>query len=113
VRIVRFSAENIKRLVAVEIEPDGSVVVISGSNGAGKSSCLDAIWLALGGGPAARETPRPIRDGQEHARADTASDRCAAPECDEPVVYLGLCLAHAEEETGPANPSVEDLVGPL
>lgn len=40
-------------------------------------------------------------------------EKCDAPECDEPPVYLGLCMKHAEEEVGPANPSVEDLVGPL
>ena len=66
-KIIRLSAENIKRLRAVEITPDGTVQVITGKNAAGKSSVLDAIWLALGGGAASRETPRPIRDGQDHA----------------------------------------------
>jgi hypothetical protein len=67
VKIVRLEAENLKRLRAVEIEPDGNVVVISGRNGQGKTSVLDAIWFALGGGPAMRDTARPIRDGAEHA----------------------------------------------
>jgi len=67
VKIIRLSAENIKRLRAVEITPDGTLQIITGKNAAGKTSVLDAIWLALGGGAAARGTVRPIRDGENHA----------------------------------------------
>lgn len=66
-KIIRLTAENVKRLHAVEITPDGTVQVITGRNAQGKTSVLDAIWLALGGGAASRETPRPIRDGADHA----------------------------------------------
>lgn len=66
-KIIRLTAENVKRLKAVEITPDGTVQVITGRNAQGKTSVLDAIWLALGGGPAARGTTRPIRDGEDHA----------------------------------------------
>jgi DNA repair exonuclease SbcCD ATPase subunit len=66
-KIIRLSAENIKRLKAVEITPDGTVQVITGRNAQGKTSVLDAIWLALGGGTASRGTVRPIRDGEDHA----------------------------------------------
>ncbi|MDZ4063083.1 MAG: AAA family ATPase, partial [Coriobacteriia bacterium] len=66
-KIIKLEASNIKRLKAVTIEPQGNTVVISGKNGAGKSSVLDAIWYALGGGPATKDTVRPIRDGQESA----------------------------------------------
>lgn len=66
-KIVELRAENVKRLKAVEITPDGTMQVIGGRNAQGKSSVLDAIWLALGGGPAARETTLPIRDGEDHA----------------------------------------------
>lgn len=64
-RIVRFEAENVKALKAVAIEPDGSLVEITGSNGAGKSSVLDAIWLALGG--RAADCQEPIRKGEAKA----------------------------------------------
>jgi energy-coupling factor transporter ATP-binding protein EcfA2 len=67
-RIISFRAENVKRLKAVEITPDGNVVVLAGRNGQGKSSVLDAIWMALGGGPAAKDTTRPIRDGEAKAQ---------------------------------------------
>ncbi|WGX98763.1 AAA family ATPase [Nocardioides sp. L-11A] len=66
-KIVRLTAENVKRLKAVEITPDGTLQVISGRNAQGKTSVLDAIWLALGGGTAARSTPKPVRDGEDHA----------------------------------------------
>lgn len=69
-KIVELTAENVKRLVAVDITPDPHVQVISGRNGHGKTSVLDAIWLALGGGTAAKATARPVRDG-----ADTAQVR--------------------------------------
>ena len=68
-KIVEFRAERFKRLSAVEITPGDGVVVVSGKNGAGKSSVLDAIWLALGGGSAAKDsgTTRPVKDGEADA----------------------------------------------
>ena len=66
-KIISLTAENVKRLRAVEITPDGNIVTITGRNAQGKTSVLDAIWLALGGGAAGRETVRPIRDGEDKA----------------------------------------------
>lgn len=66
-KIVSLTASNVKRLKAVEISPDGNVQIIGGRNAQGKSSVLDAIWLALGGGTAAKATQKPIRDGEEKA----------------------------------------------
>ena len=66
-KIVKLTAENYKRLKAVEISPDGTSVVIAGRNAQGKSSVLDAIWAALAGGAGAKETSRPIRDGETKA----------------------------------------------
>ena len=65
-RITKLQAENFKRLTAVTITPDGSVVTIAGRNGAGKSSTLDAIEAALGG---LKHAPKePIRQGSKKAR---------------------------------------------
>ena len=47
--ITELRAENIKRLVAVRVKPDGSLVVVGGNNGQGKTSLLDSIAMALGG----------------------------------------------------------------
>ena len=67
-KIIELQAENVKRLKAVEITPNGTLQVIGGKNAQGKSSVLDAIWLALGGGKAAKDTPLPIRDGEATAK---------------------------------------------
>ena len=65
-RIVKFSAENIKKLKAVEITPAGNLVEITGPNGSGKSSVLDSIFYALGG---SAEIPNKIvRKGEEKAK---------------------------------------------
>lgn len=65
-KIVRFTAENVKKLVAVEIKPDGNLVQITGKNGQGKTSVLDAIWWALEG--AAHIQAEPIRKGSDTAK---------------------------------------------
>lgn len=65
-KIVTLLAENIKRLVAVEISPDGNLVQITGRNGAGKTSVLDSIWWALAG--ATHIQAAPIRHGATKAR---------------------------------------------
>jgi hypothetical protein len=73
-RIVRFEAQNFKRLRAVSIAPDGSIVRISGRNRQGKSSTLDGIAALLGG---ERLCPRePIRRGETEAllRAEMDED---------------------------------------
>lgn len=64
-RIVEMRAQNVKRLVAVNIKPDGSVVEITGKNGQGKSSVLDAIMYALGG--KSLQPTKPIRAGASKA----------------------------------------------
>lgn len=65
-RIVKLVAENVKRLHAVSITPEGSLVTVGGKNGAGKSSVLDSIAYAMGG---ERLVPsEPIRSGESEAR---------------------------------------------
>lgn len=67
-KIVELRASNIKRLVAVAIRPDGNVVEITGRNGAGKSSVLDAIWWALAGAKHIQKVP--IRRGATEAHIE-------------------------------------------
>jgi hypothetical protein len=65
-KIVRFTAENFKRLSLVEITPTGEVVELLGRNGQGKSSVLDAIDVAIRGLEVAPR--KPIKTGAEEAR---------------------------------------------
>jgi ABC-type cobalamin/Fe3+-siderophores transport system ATPase subunit len=65
VKIIRFEAENVKKLRAVAITPHGNVVQITGANGSGKSSVLDAIFMALAGKSAV--PAKPVREGEERA----------------------------------------------
>lgn len=65
-KIISLQAENVKRLTAVEIRPDGNVVQITGANANGKSSVLDALYWAFAGKSAVQRDP--IRTGQERAR---------------------------------------------
>lgn len=65
-KIVQLEAENVKRLKAVAIRPDGNLVEITGRNGQGKSSVLDAIWWALAGTTHIQSVP--IRKGENEAR---------------------------------------------
>jgi len=60
-KIIRFLAENIKRIKVVEITPDGNIVQVSGPNDSGKTSVLDAIWWALDGGRNIQK--KPLRTG--------------------------------------------------
>lgn len=65
-RIIALTAENVKRLTAVHIEPTGNVVQITGRNRQGKTSVLDAIWWAIEG--ASHIQTSPIRKGADKAR---------------------------------------------
>jgi len=65
-RIIQLTAENVKRLVAVEITPEGNVVTISGKNGAGKSSLLDSIQWLIDGTKGIQS--KPLRKGQTKGR---------------------------------------------
>lgn len=64
-KIISLTASNVKRLRAVEISPEGDVITITGQNGAGKSSVLDAIMYALCGKDV--HPPEVIRRGESKA----------------------------------------------
>ena len=65
-KIVRFQAENIKKLRVVEISPRGDVIQITGRNGQGKTSVLDSIFWGLGGADDIQA--KAIRQGENSAR---------------------------------------------
>ncbi len=65
-KIISLQSENIKRLKAISIKPDGEMVVVAGNNNQGKSSVLDSIEYALAG---KRSVPsKPVRDGEKKGR---------------------------------------------
>lgn len=66
-KIFKLEAENYKKLRAIEITPEGNTVIISGKNGQGKTSTMDAIWAALSGGEAGKKNKMSIRSGEESA----------------------------------------------
>ena len=64
--IVGLKVENYKRIVIASITPDRRVMKITGANGSGKSSLIDAIWAPLGG---ARDLPdEPVRRGAKKSK---------------------------------------------
>ena len=65
-------SNSLKRIKAVEITPDGNLVVIGGRNAQGKTSVLDCITYALAG--ASSHPDQPIRNGEDKAgKFDTAT----------------------------------------
>ena len=71
-KIVKLTAENFMRLVAVEITPKGNAIMITGKNAQGKSSILDAIMSVFCG---KKYMPQePIRKGQERAEVVVETD---------------------------------------
>lgn len=65
-QITRLEVSNVKKLRAVTIDPDGSLVIVAGDNGAGKSSVLDSIMYALAGGRAIPDEP--LRKGARRGK---------------------------------------------
>jgi len=56
-KIIALEAENVKHLRVVNIQPDGSLVIIGGDNAAGKTCVLDSIEYALNGASAIPAKP--------------------------------------------------------
>jgi len=66
-KILNLKSTNIKGIKAIDITPKDDMVIISGKNGAGKSSALDAIWYAMEWRAGSKGTPMPIRKGETNA----------------------------------------------
>lgn len=64
-KVIQLQSNNVMRLQAVDITPEGNLVVVGGKNGAGKSSVLNSIAMALGGKDLA--PVEPIRNGEAEA----------------------------------------------
>lgn len=64
--LISLEIENLLRVQAFHADPRGNHLTISGPNHSGKTSILDAIWLALGG-KVARQPKDPIHHGADRA----------------------------------------------
>ncbi len=65
-KIIELKTQNVKRIKAVTINPDGSVIVVGGQNAQGKTSVLDSIMYALAGRSSLPD--KPIREGEDNAK---------------------------------------------
>jgi DNA repair exonuclease SbcCD ATPase subunit len=65
-RLISLEAENVLRISAIRIKPDGKVIEITGENGAGKTSTLECVRMALEGKTAIAW--KPIREGCEKGK---------------------------------------------
>jgi recombinational DNA repair ATPase RecF len=75
-KITRLDIKSFMKIKTAEIEPDGSLVVIGGVNGSGKTSVLSAIDAILGG---KKRIPRdPIRHGDDKSNIVMETDEFVA-----------------------------------
>jgi DNA repair ATPase RecN len=66
-KIINLKSNNLKGIKAIDITPKDDMVIISGKNGAGKTSALDSIWYATEWKAGSKGTPMPIRKGEKFA----------------------------------------------
>ena len=66
-RIHQIEVSNVLKIKDVTAKFNPHFQVVGGRNAQGKSSLIQAIWLALGGGNASKETVLPIRHGETKA----------------------------------------------
>lgn len=68
-KIIGLQAENFKRLTAIDLKLEGKNLILGGANESGKSSVLDAIFVALGGASALKmlKIKMPVKLGESKA----------------------------------------------
>jgi energy-coupling factor transporter ATP-binding protein EcfA2 len=107
-KIVELSAENVKRLRAVQIRPDGALVVIGGNNAQGKSSVLDAIAMALAG--KGSQGLVPVRQGEGKARVVLNLDDLVVTRT---ITSTGGGTLKVQSKDGVAYPSPQAMLDKL
>lgn len=65
-RILQFGVENFKKVRFAEVTPKNRLVQITGRNGQGKTSLLDALWVLLVGKKLIPD--KPVRKGAEKSK---------------------------------------------
>jgi len=64
--IIRLTVNNFMQVKALQVDADGRHIVVTGANGAGKSSLLGSVWAALKG-VSTKQVPEPIHKGADRA----------------------------------------------
>ncbi len=72
--ITQLEVANVKRLSAVTVTPDGNMVIVGGENDQGKSSLLDSIMYAVGGGKELPEVPLKRGEKAGHVELKLSGD---------------------------------------
>lgn len=67
-KIETLKIKDFKRLASLDVNADRGIIILGGKNGAGKTSALDAIQLALCG--TSSMPAQPIRDGADRAEIE-------------------------------------------
>lgn len=71
-RITKLENENIMRVQAVTIEPDGSLIIVGGKNASGKTSTIASISMAIGGKKLCPDVP--LRRGEKNGKVQVTLD---------------------------------------
>ena len=113
-KILELRAENFKKLRVVEIRPDGNMVNLTGRNGQGKTSVLDAIWFALKGKKAL--PMKPVRKGTERMKVSLETEeftvtRTLGRESAIPTIVLEMKQGKTRDKT--PQDFLDELIGEL
>ncbi|GGJ56214.1 AAA family ATPase [Glutamicibacter ardleyensis] len=73
-RVRALKVDNFMRLRTLDIQFDGHTMTLSGRNEQGKSTVLNSIVWALGGGAAGKKFPNPIHNGETKATVEVTLD---------------------------------------
>lgn len=108
-KIVQLSIENVMKISAAKIVPKDNLIEITGENGAGKSSILDSIVMALAGGNSIPEIP--VRKGAEKGKiVVNCGDYTIIRSFTKDNSYLKIEAADGKQVKSPQK-FLDDLIG--
>ena len=93
-KILNLKSENVKGIKVIDITPKDNMVIISGKNGAGKTSAIDSLWYAVLWKSGSKGVPMPIRKGAKSADIqvtlceDLTDDEIAQGKVPEPLFVI-------------------------
>jgi len=109
-RIVSLEIENVKKIKSMLIKPDGSIFIVGGRNGQGKSTAIDCILMVLKGKGAV--PGEPIRKGQPKGETVMTTERFVAKRTfTKKDSYLTVRFNDGSTPTGGAQEFLNALFG--